>query len=145
MYINAEQGECIITNFYPTDGNYMIYGVAESWTVTMSCAHAIGTAYSIRMTLPSDWYVIETSSCEMGEQNSIFDCTAVNDDGTITVDEFLDEELDEEESFTFTIDSIRNPTTTGSSYSISFEILSETGGVVDLGSFDFADDLIVVG
>jgi hypothetical protein len=67
MYIKAEQGECTITEMYPTDDNYMIYGVPESWTFTMSCEHDMSTDYGIRMTFPSDFYVIETSSCEMGE------------------------------------------------------------------------------
>lgn len=58
MYINAEQGECIITYFYPTDDNYMIYGIADSWTVIMSCEHAFDSTYGIRLTLPADWYVI---------------------------------------------------------------------------------------
>ena len=39
FYIEAELGECTISKFYPTDGNYMIYGVAQSWTVTMTCEH----------------------------------------------------------------------------------------------------------
>jgi hypothetical protein len=34
---------------------------------------------------------------------------------------------------------------TGSAYSIEFEIVSETDGAVDLGSFDFDEDLIVTG
>lgn len=118
MYVSADQGECVISEFYPTDDNYMIYGVASNWTATLTCEHLIGTDYSIRMTFPSDWYVVETSSCDMGEQNSVFSCVSDNSDGTITVTEFLDEELDEETEFTFTIDSIRNPTVTGTSYSI---------------------------
>lgn len=73
------------------------------------------------------------------------DCQTDNDEGTITVTTFIDDDLSGDEEFTFTIGSIRNPTVTGSSYSINFEILSDTSGVVDLGSFTFDDDLIVSG
>jgi hypothetical protein len=65
MFIASEQGECTIEEFYPTDDNYMIYGVAESWTITMYCEHAFDSTYGIRITLPTDWYIIETSTCVM--------------------------------------------------------------------------------
>jgi len=55
----------------------------------MSCEHYIGTDYGIKITLPSDWYVIETSSCVMGGQSAGYKCKALNDDGTITVTGFL--------------------------------------------------------
>jgi hypothetical protein len=64
--ITAEQGKCTIDEFYPTDGNYMIYGLAANWTVSMKCEHFIGTNYGIRITLPEDFYVIETSTCRIG-------------------------------------------------------------------------------
>jgi hypothetical protein len=118
MYVSADQGECEITEVYPTDGNYMIYGVASSWTFTMSCEHDISTLYGIRMTFPSDFYVIETTECTMEEQSDSFTCSSDNEDGTITVLSFLDEDVDAEEEFTFTIDSVMNPAVMGSEYSI---------------------------
>lgn len=145
MFINAEQGECIIEEFYPTDGNYMIYGVAESWTVTMNCEHAFDETYGVRLTLPDDWYVIETSNCEVTGQSSTYDCESSNDDGTITITNFFEEATEEKESFTFTVGSIRNPSVMEMEYSIGFEVISESGGVVDLGSYTFDDNLVVKG
>lgn len=145
MYIKAEQGECIITEFYPTDDNYMIYGVAESWTVTMSCEHAFDETYGVRLTFPSDWYVIETSACEMTGQSTGYDCESDNSDGTITITEFLEEATEEDEEFSFTINSVRNPVKMDTAYNIEFEILSSTAGVVDLGTFEFKDNLIIKG
>jgi hypothetical protein len=34
---------------------------------------------------------------------------------------------------------------TGTAYSIEFEVLTDSDGVIDLGSFEFDDDLIVNG
>jgi len=74
-----------------------------------------------------------------------YSCISDNSDGTITVYRFLKSKLAKKTSFTFTINSFRNPPVTGSSYTIDFEILAASGGVVDLGSFDFDDNLIVKG
>lgn len=41
MYINAVQGICTVSKFYPTDDNYMIYGIASNYTVEMYCEHII--------------------------------------------------------------------------------------------------------
>jgi len=111
----------------------------------MSCEHALNTNYGIRLTIPSDFYVIETSTCAMGGQNALYSCSTSNSDGTITVMNFLSSALEEDESFTFTIDSIRNPTTFGNSYSVQVESLSETDGAVDVGTFTIVDTLIVKG
>jgi hypothetical protein len=61
------------------------------------------------------------------------------------VTEFLDEALEAEEEFTFTINSVRNPTVTGASYEVTVEILSESLGVVDIGTYTIDDDEIVAG
>lgn len=97
MFIQAEQGECTIEYFFPTDDNYMIYGIAESWNVTMYCEHAFDETYGIRLTLPDDWYVIDTANCIMTDQSSDYTCETDNEDGTITITEFLDEATEEEE------------------------------------------------
>ena len=52
MNIAAIQGVCTITYFYPTDKNYQIYGIAESWNVTMICDHAVSTTSGVRITFP---------------------------------------------------------------------------------------------
>lgn len=44
----------------------MIFGVASNWTVSIKCEHFIAYNYGIRITLPSDFYVIETSVCKVG-------------------------------------------------------------------------------
>ena len=111
----------------------------------MSCEHVLETNYGIRLTLPSDFYVIETSTCAMGGQNALYSCSTSNSDGTITVMNFLSSALEENEAFSFTIDSIRNPTTFGNSYTIQVESLSDTGGAVDVGSYTVGDTLIVKG
>jgi hypothetical protein len=53
--------------------------------------------------------------------------------------------VDIEEEFSFTINSIRNPSVIDEEYIIEFEILSADDGVFALGSFEFDDDLIVIG
>jgi hypothetical protein len=74
----------------------MIYGVAQNWTTTLSCQHAIDTTSGIRITLPSDFYVISTSNCVMGGQNTKYSCGLNNGEGTITVMNFLKSNLAKE-------------------------------------------------
>ena len=40
--------------------NYMIYGVAQSWSVTMACSHIMRTTNGIIITLPSDFLVLQS-------------------------------------------------------------------------------------
>lgn len=145
MYISAEQGVCTVTKFYPTDENYMIYGIAQNWTVTINCEHILFSAGGIRITFPSDWYIIETSACVLGGQNAAYRCTALRDSRTITITDFVSSDIDEGTTFTFDINSIRNPSVIGLSYDILFESLSESGGVVDFGTFTTASTLFVYG
>jgi hypothetical protein len=93
--ITAVQGTCSITNFAPTDGNYKIYGLASSWTATLSCEHVLATNYGVRITLPTDFYVIETSKCAVGGQNALYTCSTSNSAGTITIMNFLSTQLEE--------------------------------------------------
>lgn len=58
---------------------------------------------------------------------------------------FLEEDVYADEEFTFTINSVRNPAVMGLSYSIFVEILSETGGAIDVGTFTIDEDAIVKG
>lgn len=85
MYIQAEQGVCTIDKFYPTDGNYKIYGVAASWTVQMFCEHAFDTTYGVRITFPQDWYIIESLRCEVKGQSTSADCKSSKSTRTITI------------------------------------------------------------
>lgn len=104
--------------FYPTDGNYMIYGVPSSYTIVVSCEHAIETDYGIRLTLPEDWYVVETSNCAVGGHSGLYTCTAVKDSRTITVTNFLSSTWSANTDLTLTVGSIRNPHLMEKSYSI---------------------------
>ena len=49
MNIKAEQGTCTIHKFAPTDGNYNIFGVAVSWTVSLACEHDIHSGYAFQI------------------------------------------------------------------------------------------------
>jgi hypothetical protein len=81
LIINADQGAIVISYFEPTDGNYMIYGIAESWTVTMACEHALEVSASpvIQLTLPSDFYVINTNACVVTERQWQTQSSSVQD------------------------------------------------------------------
>lgn len=207
LSINAEQGICTVTQFYPTDGNYQIYGIASNWTVSMYCEHEFDTSYSLRITLPDDWLAVSTSVCSMenGAYNasmeydknwiedfprsynykqdwnfdrlyctsrshcltrmncqssyycinkvysqhhqitysenmaSSYSCYGSSSSNTITFSPAFSETIAARERFTFIIDSIRNPTEfspwTEDKYEIKFEILSDTNGAVDVGTF----------
>jgi len=69
----------------------------------------------------------------------------LSDSRTITITDFVSSDIDEGTTFTFDINSIRNPSVIGLSYDILFESLSESGGVVDFGTFTTASNLFVYG
>lgn len=125
----------------------MIYGVAESWTVTMACEHALEVSASpvIQLTLPSDFYVINTNACVVTELDPSFRCTTNNETSTIQISNFLTSDIGELQEFTFTVDSIRNPTQIKQQYEVTIQILSDSGGVIDIGTVFVWDYLMTIG
>lgn len=123
----------------------MIYGVAKSWSFTMRCDHAVTKTQGIRVTFAKDFYVISSTSCILGGLGTGYSCTAVSDSGTITVKKFLKNDLKAKEVFSFTINSVRNPSVTGTSTNVDVEILSDSGGAVDLGTWTIDNKKFVKG
>ena len=99
MYIQSELGLCKINEFFPTDLNYMIYGVPISWTVRMNCAHEITTTSKLKIMFPADFYVIETSSCIVTLQAASYQCLALNGDSSILISNFATKTIPAEEDF----------------------------------------------
>jgi hypothetical protein len=145
MFIQAQQGTCIIYTFAPTDGNYMIYGVAASWTVTLACDHAILTDYSIKILIPSDFYVISTSSCVVGGQQLGYSCVASNPQGSITISSFTKTIISARTKWTFTVNAIRNPAVIGKAALVIVHLRSSSGGIIDLGNYTISNKLITTG
>ena len=145
MYVQAEQGECIVDTLYPTDGNYKIYGKAESWTIRLACEHAVYTTYGVRLTFPTDWFVYDSLSCTVTGQSDSYDCDTVTADGTITIMDLLESDVDKYTWFEFTFNNLLNPAQQNVEYEIQVEILSEIGGVTDLGTYTFDDRLMTYG
>jgi hypothetical protein len=84
----------------------MIYGVAESWTATMSCAHEISVTSKLKVTFPSGWYVMETSTCKVTGQNSAYTCVASNTDRTILISAFASATISKETEFSISFNSV---------------------------------------
>jgi hypothetical protein len=57
----------------------------------------------------------------------------------------LKNDLKAKEVFTFTINSVRNPSVTGTSTNVNVEILSDTGGAVDIGTWTIDNKKFVKG
>jgi len=51
----------------------------------MYCEHEFDTTFGMRVTWPSDFYVISTSSCILEGLSTSYTCIAANDGGTITM------------------------------------------------------------
>ena len=145
MSISATKAVCTVYSFYPTDGNTRIYGVASNWTATLLCNNAITSEMGLRVTLPSDFYVIQNSSCTIGLQNTGYTCNADSASGTITIFSFTKKTIKLQTKFSISFNSFRNPAVTGEAYTITFETLSATGGVIGIGTYLTSSSLITVG
>lgn len=113
---------------YATDGNTMIYGIAQNWTVSMSCEHDILTNYGLSMVFPTDLLVISTTNCIVGLQNTGYSCVADSNARTITLFAFTDTIIKGGNPFTFTFNSIRNSPVTYLSYKVNFATQISSGG-----------------
>ena len=74
LQITAKQGLCQVQSVYVTDGDTRIYAQPASYTFIMWCNHAIETDYGIRITWPSDYIVMDRSSCSFTGYSSRYYC-----------------------------------------------------------------------
>ena len=74
LQITAKQGLCQIQSASITDSDTRIYAQASSYTFIMWCNHAIETDYGIRIVWPSDYIVMDRSSCAFTGYSSRYYC-----------------------------------------------------------------------
>lgn len=122
-----------------TDGDNRIYANPASYTFSLYCNHAITEDYGIRITWPSDYVVIDRSSCTFvfTDGGSTYYCKTDAENNQILVTGFTSSTIAAKESITFTIDSIINPGVFDAEYGeIIVETIEEDGtSVVDTGAF----------
>ena len=161
LKIQAETGACSVLNMYPTDGNYMIYGVAESWFFEIKCENEILTDYGIQVAFPEDWYVIQTQNCSISSNKTNFvkqywtvsgylyntpvKCYGDRAANTIEAYNFLREPIDAYEYFEFAINYVRSPTRIKQQYEIKVSTVTQDGGLIDSGTWLFKYNLMKIG
>ena len=80
--------------------------------------------------------------------NQLYTCKADNAARTIRVSLFKDTFTPAGEEFTFTVNSIRNPSVGAKNYNVFFKTISEhdtVSAVIDVGTFVVSNDKIVRG
>lgn len=145
MYIAADQGECIVSDFYPTDDNQYIYGVASNWTFAMVCEHDVDTDFGMQIEFPEGFYIRETAKCTLGYGDSDdtlsgYSCVTDTDLRTITMYSFTTSGITAGDDITFTVDNIMNPGVEDLTDQITFSTISDIGGIIDTGTFSLTSD-----
>lgn len=136
---------CKVTKFFPTDNNVYVYGVAISWTFTLSCVHDINTDYGLILTFPALFTIRDTSRCIVGLQNTSYICQASSVDKTITISRFTNSVIAGSTVFSFSVDSIVNPPWTSMTDPVAIAVSSGTQGAIDLGSISLPPDYFIRG
>ena len=102
LLLSTVKGECTIRDFYPTDGNTMIYATPSNYTLEMQCVHAIKSSYGLTLTFPSgdlDWIIMDTSRCEVANadddddgivSSDRYSCNGYNETRTVEIYNFID-------------------------------------------------------
>ena len=148
--LSTAEGECTVSNMYPTDGNTMYMDEPKNYTVVMSCVHDIDTTMGLRLRFPSgasDWTIMDTGRCvaafdiprETGTPPR-YSCNAYNETRTIEVFNFANYDITGGVSFSWTVgDAIINPASLKEVGVIEVETLTSSGDKVDNGTYQFAD------
>ena len=137
LQITAKQGLCQVQSASITDGDTRIYAQASSYTFIMWCNHAIETDYGIRIVWPSDYIVMDRSSCAFTGYSSRYYCQIFASDNMLEVREFTDATIDAQTLITFTIDSVINPGTFDATGEITIYTIDEYSSAVDTGYYTF--------
>ena len=103
----------------------------------MWCNHAIETDYGIRITWPSDYIVMDRSSCSFTGYSSRYYCQIFASDNILEVRQFTDATIDAQTLITFTIDSVISPGTYDQTQAIDIITIDEYSAEVDAGSYTF--------
>lgn len=123
---------------YPTDGNDMIYGIPENYTVNVTCNNEIAIDYKLYLQFSEEWYIIENFRCIVGTNVSDYSCYSNNLDQDILIEDFTDDVLPALEQFSFTIEAIRNPGVFDTEHTVTIQTLTSLDKIVDEGSYTFA-------
>lgn len=118
-----------------------IYGTPLNYTLSFSCDHDIEPTYALRLTLPSEFHLWDTTRCivgdvETGEEiTASYRCTASSSAMTIVLERYLDSTLAANTDFEISLSAIRNPGEFEIDASVGIESLStaDAAGAVDLG------------
>lgn len=137
LQITAKEGLCQIQSGYVTDSDTRIYAQPASYTFIMWCNHAIETDYGIRITWPSDYIIMDRSSCSFTGYSSRYYCQIFADQNILEVRQFTESTIDAQTLITFAIDSVINPGTFDDTQAITISTIDEYNDVIDTGTYTF--------
>ena len=133
--IRASEGLCFIQSIFVTDGDTRIYGEPSSYTFQLFCNHAIYSDYGLRVTFPSDYIVMDRSSCTFTGYDSRYFCRTYAETNSIEVFSFTSSTIQAQTVLQFTLDSIINPGTMEQTQAINVSTLDSNNDVIDSGSY----------
>lgn len=104
----------------------------------MWCNHAIETNYGIRITWPSDYIVMDRSSCRFTGYSTRYYCQIFANTNILEVRQFTTTTIAAKDLITFSIDSVISPgTISDATKAIKIDTIDSYGNPVDTGSYTF--------
>lgn len=95
----------------------------------------------LQVVFPSDYIVIDRSSCTFFLENTQYDstpiCQTLASSNTLQATYFLSSDISAEEMIYFTFDSVISPGTYGTTGEITVNTIDSSGTVVDQGFWTF--------
>ena len=137
MSITAAEGVCYVQTGYVTDADTRIYAQVTSYTFTMWCNHEIDSTMGLRILFPSDFIVMDRSSCTFTGYNNNYYCQTLSDTNEILIREFTTDTIAAKTVLEFTIDSVISPGTYDDTGAITLSTMDSSLVNVDVGTWTF--------
>ena len=122
-----------------TDGDTRIYGSPSGYSFHIACDNPIDSTMGLQIIFPAANYIVKNrSSCSFIMNGaSRYDCTTYALDNKIVVKDITTTTITARTLIEFTIDSIINPGTYGSTGEITINTLDSSDVVLDTGFWQF--------
>ena len=139
---------CYILYGNVTDGDTRIYAEPEyGYLFQMFCSMDILTTYKLQLTLPSDFIVVDRSSCTFAltDVDETYICNPDADNNVIEISSFLDDTITAEDQFEFYVNSIINPGTYNAYSDITIAVLDADDEELAASSYQFRSGYFTAG
>ena len=145
LELTASEGLCYVQNAYVTDLDTRIYAQVTSYTFVMWCNHEITSDMGLKIVWPSDYIVMDQSSCTFTGYDTRYYCQTISADNEIVVRTWTSSTIAAKEVLTFTVDSVISPGTFDSTSEITLSTMDSTDVNVDVGTYTFSSGYFTAG